>query len=973
MKTIRTFLLTALAATLTLFSPAPQAHAAPGDLDALDAAVVGSTVLATAVQPDGKTIIGGLFTSVLGQPRNNIARLNADGTLDAGFNPNANSYVYSVAVQADGRILLGGNFTTVGGTARNLVARLLNDPATQTLNAPDATKLNWIRGGSSPEVSQVAFEKSTDSGATWTPLGSGTRIGTTPNWQLTGISLPATGQLRARGRTTGGYFNGGSGLVEATASYIIDTTPPQTTITSTQPTPTQSTGATIIFTGSDETTPSGGLTYEGRLDGAAFAPVSSPVTLSALADGAHTYEVRARDAANNVDATPASVAWVVDTAPPQTTITSTQPTPTQSTGATFTFTGSDETTLTESLSYEGRLDGAAFAPVSSPVTLSALADGAHTYEVRARDAANNEDASPASVAWVVDTMAPQTTITSGLSGMVNSDSATFTYSADEAAIFRYSLDGAALVADAGPVTFNGLAHGAHTFSVFATDSAGNPDATPATRSWTALLDPVTTVALKGAVAGKTPALGDAVPGAPPGTTFKTFGVPAINDAGTVAFLADIQAGTVTMKAIFVGTEVVARKGAATPIEGTTFASLTDPALNGGGAVAFLAGLGGTATAANNKALYTNLGGALVPVVRKGDAVPGVVKGKLAAITAFQLLDDAVLFSGRLSGVPVSGDSVVCSWTPAAGVQVLLREGTDLGWKRVKTIAALLPAASSPGHGRKASSDAAALARVTFTDGTQAVMEADATGAAIVAQTAGAVPGEPAGAQWKSFGLPAVNRSGGVAFLGTLATGPGGMTSPNSIGLFADTTAGSLAPVVRKGQSVGGLTLGAFKDPVNNTASDVAAQVTLVGAGVTSATAKAILFAPNGGTPALVARTGAEPSGVAGAKWNAFSSFALPDGLGPVFIGKMALRRGVVTAASDMGLWAQDTKGVLRLLAREGATVDVSGTPKTLKSFTVLGMVPGSPGQTRAFNGSRELAYRATFTDNSQAVMRVLMP
>ena len=48
-------------------------------------------VLATAVQPDGKILIGGIFTSVLGVTRNNIARLNTDGTLDTAFNPNANS------------------------------------------------------------------------------------------------------------------------------------------------------------------------------------------------------------------------------------------------------------------------------------------------------------------------------------------------------------------------------------------------------------------------------------------------------------------------------------------------------------------------------------------------------------------------------------------------------------------------------------------------------------------------------------------------------------------------------------------------------------------------------------------------------------------------------------------------------------------------------------------------------------------
>jgi uncharacterized delta-60 repeat protein len=82
------------------------------------------SVRATAVQTDGKVLIGGAFTSILGTARNNIARLNTDGSLDTGFNPNANNIVTSIAVQADGRILVGGFFTNIGGAQRTSLARL---------------------------------------------------------------------------------------------------------------------------------------------------------------------------------------------------------------------------------------------------------------------------------------------------------------------------------------------------------------------------------------------------------------------------------------------------------------------------------------------------------------------------------------------------------------------------------------------------------------------------------------------------------------------------------------------------------------------------------------------------------------------------------------------------------------------------------------------------------------------------------
>ncbi|MCD9188933.1 MAG: hypothetical protein LUM44_21125, partial [Pyrinomonadaceae bacterium] len=70
-----------------------------------------------AVQPDGKIIVGGEFTTVNSVPRSRIARFNADGTLDTSFDTavGANATITSVKVQADGKILVGGTFTSLGG------------------------------------------------------------------------------------------------------------------------------------------------------------------------------------------------------------------------------------------------------------------------------------------------------------------------------------------------------------------------------------------------------------------------------------------------------------------------------------------------------------------------------------------------------------------------------------------------------------------------------------------------------------------------------------------------------------------------------------------------------------------------------------------------------------------------------------------------------------------------------------------
>ena len=70
-------------------------------------------------------MIAGNFTAVGGVVRNGLARLNVDGSLDLGFNPNvAGGTVNAIALQADGAILIGGGFTSVDGASSLRIARL---------------------------------------------------------------------------------------------------------------------------------------------------------------------------------------------------------------------------------------------------------------------------------------------------------------------------------------------------------------------------------------------------------------------------------------------------------------------------------------------------------------------------------------------------------------------------------------------------------------------------------------------------------------------------------------------------------------------------------------------------------------------------------------------------------------------------------------------------------------------------------
>lgn len=98
----------------------------------------------SAVQPDGKILIGGYFTTYDGISRNRIARLNTDGSLDPTFNPGngANDIVNSIILLSNGKILIGGYFTSYNGISRNRIARLNADGSLDS-------SFNYISGANS--------------------------------------------------------------------------------------------------------------------------------------------------------------------------------------------------------------------------------------------------------------------------------------------------------------------------------------------------------------------------------------------------------------------------------------------------------------------------------------------------------------------------------------------------------------------------------------------------------------------------------------------------------------------------------------------------------------------------------------------------------------------------------------------------------------------------------------------------------
>ena len=91
-----------------------------------------SSTYVVTIQSDGKIIVGGAFSIVNGYTRNRLVRLNSDGTEDTSFYTNlgtgfGGNWTYTVEVQSDGKIVVGGAFTSLNGNTRNRLVRLNSD------------------------------------------------------------------------------------------------------------------------------------------------------------------------------------------------------------------------------------------------------------------------------------------------------------------------------------------------------------------------------------------------------------------------------------------------------------------------------------------------------------------------------------------------------------------------------------------------------------------------------------------------------------------------------------------------------------------------------------------------------------------------------------------------------------------------------------------------------------------------------
>jgi CSLREA domain-containing protein len=239
-------------------------------------------------------------SAVLGTLSGAQSAVQANGTATATYTAGATPGAGSAAATVDSATVTAN--LTVNQPPSTTVTSLTRSGASPT----NSTTVTWTVVFGSPvtglAAGNFALVPSGVAGATVSGVtGSGI------SWTVTATTTGGDGTLGLNLVNTTGLDKALTNLPFTGEVYTIDTNVPDTQIDSGPPTPSASSTATFTFSGFD----AGGsvTTFNCSLDAAAFAACTSPQTYSGLTNGSHTFQVRAVDAAGNVDPTPATYTW----------------------------------------------------------------------------------------------------------------------------------------------------------------------------------------------------------------------------------------------------------------------------------------------------------------------------------------------------------------------------------------------------------------------------------------------------------------------------------------------------------------------------------------------------------------------------------------------------------------------------------------------------------------------------------------
>ena len=292
-----------------------------------------------------------------------------------------------------------------------------------------------------------------------------------------------------RAYDTAGNYGGYS----TARTLIIDTQPPDAPapVSPEENTLTNNPRPTFTWEAASDIGPAGVAGYN-LLIGATVYTITAPTTTytltSSLANGSHTWAVRAYDAAGNDGAYATARTLLVDTQPPTTPalVSPADNTITNNPSLTFTWEPASDTGLAGVAGYNLLIGATVYTITGTATTFTPdlLADAIYTWTVRAYDAAGNDGAVAAARTLIVDTQPPNTpTLVSPEEGAVTDNpTPTFTWDAagdiGPAGVAGYNLlIGTTMYTITAPTTtytpISSLADGVYTWTVRAYDAAGN--------------------------------------------------------------------------------------------------------------------------------------------------------------------------------------------------------------------------------------------------------------------------------------------------------------------------------------------------------------------------------------------------------------------------------------------------------------------------------------------------------------------
>ncbi len=486
-----------------------------------------------------------------------------------------------------------------------------------------------------------------------------------------------------------------------------------------------------------------------------------------------------------------------------------------------------------------------------------------------------------------------------------------------------------------------------------------------------------------------------VPGADPGVSFSSFNDVALNNLGQVAFRAELT-GTGVQSDNDLGIYSGNRDSLVSVVrQGETIAGIGSvsevlnlqypPVLSDSGKVSFAAPLGGPGSFGGTfSAVLSSQNGTISLIALQGEPPPGVgpdvefgfagrgfaffdLSINAAGDIAFQayLKGDAVdesnsygLFAengGVLELAARAGDSA-----PGTGPDVLLdlRRPARL---HVNDLSEFAFRSGLEGAGVSATDDNAVFSNV---DGTTHV----------VTRAGDTVPGDAIGETFTAFSDPTLNNAGHVAFVAGI-TGPE-VDETNEHGLIFGNTE-NLNLIARSGDVAPGISPDTYLDRFDqistlNNLGQVALEVKLSGNNVDVSNDRAFYLA-DAETLSLIVREGdAAPDAGPGITFDRFSSVPVLNDAGRVSFAAELTGLGV-DATKNLGVFASNHQGLLRLVVRTGDVIDVNPDPlvvdeRTVSSIRSISGFGGSNTQLQTFNDHSQLSFTIGFTDGSAGVL-----